>query len=280
MSSPAVLTASGVSVRRDGSTLLTAIDLEVHAGERWALLGGNGAGKSTLLAVLGARRFPTAGSVHVLGHRLGEVAVHDLWPLIGQVHSGHVPSGRLTGRQVALTGQPGTAALPLRWQPSPALVDRVDALLATLGVDRVADHPWTTLSAGERGRVLVARALVNDPPLLLLDEPASGLDLPARERLVAALDGLAREQPDRAGVLVTHHLEELPASTTHAALLRAGRLLVAGPVEQVLTDRWLSDCFDLPLSVRRESGRWVARSHPPELSASDKNAREMSLRGT
>ncbi len=277
MTTATVLSARGVTVRRDGSTLLDDVDLEVRAGERWALLGGNGAGKSTLLAVLGARRFPTAGTVHVLGHRLGGVPVHDLWPLIGQVHSGHVPSGRLTGRQVALTGQPGTAALPLRWQPSADLVARVDGLLATLGVDRVADHPWTTLSAGERGRVLVARALVNDPPLLLLDEPATGLDLPARERLVDALDELAAHRPDRATVLVTHHLEELPARTTHAVLLRGGRVLAAGPVEAVLTDRPLSTCFDLDLSVRRESGRWAARSTRVALSPAYKNGAAMSI---
>ncbi len=280
VSTATVLSAHGVGVQRDGATLLERVDLEVRAGERWALLGGNGAGKSTLLAVLGARRFPTTGTVQVLGHRLGAVAVHDLWPLIGQVHSGHVPSGRLTGRQVALTGRPGTAALPLRWRPSPDLLARVDDLLATLGVDPVAGHPWSTLSAGERGRVLVARALVNDPPLLLLDEPATGLDLPARERLVDALDDLARQQPGRASVLVTHHLEELPASTTHAVLLRGGRVLAAGPVADVLTDGPLSACFDLDLSVRRESGRWSARSNRLNLSLGDKNAMRMSIGDT
>ena len=258
--SAVVLSARGVTVRRDGATLLDDVDLEVRAGERWALLGGNGAGKTTLLALLGARRFPTRGTVDVLGHRLGRVAVHDLWPSIGQVHSGHVPSGRLTGRQVVLTGRTGTAALPLRWSPPPELLDRVAALVAALGVASVADHPWATLSAGERGRVLLARALVEDPPLLLLDEPASGLDLPARELLVDALDDLAAAHPERAGVLVTHHLEELPASTTHALLLRGGRVLAAGPVAQVLDDAPLSACFGIPLRVRREDGRWSARS--------------------
>lgn len=257
------LLARGVTVRRDGATLLQDVDLEVRPGERWALLGGNGAGKTTLLQLLGARRFPTEGVVEVLGERLGRVAVHDLWRVIGQVHSGHVPSGRLTARQVVLTGDAGTAALPLRWQPSPELQARVDALVQALGLDGVVDHAWPTLSAGERGRVLLARALVPDPQLLLLDEPATALDLPARERLVDALDALARERPERAGVLVTHHLEELPQSTTHALLLRRGRVLAAGPVAQVLTSDALSACFDLPLVVRREDGRWSARGVRP-----------------
>ncbi len=254
-----VLQARQVSVRRDGATLLSGVDVTVRAGERWALLGGNGAGKTTLLSLLSGRRFPTTGTVDVLGERLGRVAVHDLWPHIGQVTSGHVPSGRLTARQVVLTGEAGTAALPLRHRPSPRVQARVDALIATLGLGALADHPWPTLSAGERGRALVARALVNDPPLLLLDEPASGLDLPARERLVDALDDLAAAHPERAGVLVTHHLEELPSSTTHALLLRGGRVLAAGAAEDVLTGDALSACFGLPLAVRREDGRWSAR---------------------
>ena len=259
MSAPPVLVADRVGVQRDGSTLLDEVSLTVRAGERWALLGGNGAGKTTLLALLGARRFPTSGTVDVLGRRLGRVPVQEIWPHTGWVQAGHAPSGRLTGRQVVLTGASSTNALPLRWRPPAALLERADGLVRALGIASVADHPWPTLSAGERGRTLVARALVNDPPLLLFDEPATGLDLPARERLVDALDDLARERPARAAVLVTHHLEELPGSTTHAVLLRAGRVLAAGPVDEVLQDGPLSDCFAAPLSVRREDGRWTAR---------------------
>ena len=259
MSAAPVLVADRVAVRRDGSTLLDDVSLTVRAGERWALLGGNGAGKTTLLALLGARRFPTSGTVDVLGRRLGRVPVQELWPLTGWVQAGHLPTGRLTCRQVVLTGATSTNALPLRWRPDAALLARVAGLVAALGVEAVADHPWATLSAGERGRTLVARALVNDPPLLLFDEPATGLDLPARERLVDALDDLARDRPARASVLVTHHLEELPGSTTHAVLLRAGRVLAAGPVEEVLRDEPLSACFGAPLTVQRVDGRWTAR---------------------
>ncbi len=258
-----VLDARGVTLVRGDAVLLADVDVRVEAGQRWALLGGNGAGKSTLLSVLGARQFPTRGTVEVLGRRMGRTPVQELWPRIGQVHSGHVPAGRPTARQVVLTGASGTAALPLHRDPGSAsalsLGDRVDALLERLGVAALAGHAWSTLSAGERGRVLLARALVNDPPLLLLDEPASGLDLPAREALVAALDDLAALDPARASVLVTHHLEELPASTTHALLLRGGRVLAAGTVGEVLTGPLLSACFGLPLRVAQEQGRWWAR---------------------
>ena len=262
-----VLAARAVTVRRGGAVLLDGVDLTVRPGERWALLGGNGAGKTTLLAVLGARTFPTSGTVDVLGRRLGRVAVQDLWPSIGQVSGAHVPAGRLTCRQVVLTGAWSTAALPLRAAPAPDVAERVAALCVALGLERVADAPWSTLSAGERGRALVARALVNDPPLLLLDEPAAGLDLPARERLVAALDALSDTRPERAAVLVTHHVEELPARTTHALLLRRGRVLAAGPVREVLADEPMSTCFELPLRVARENGRWSARGVEPAGSA-------------
>ena len=267
-----VLQVRGATVRRGDAVLLDRVDVTVHAGERWVLLGGNGAGKSTLLALLGARAFPSEGTVEVFGRRLGRVAVQALWPAIGQVHSGHVPTGRLTARQVVLTGAYGTGALPLPpVSPTAAATgvrERVARLCADVGLDAVADRPWTTLSAGERARALVARALVNDPPLLLLDEPAAGLDLPAREALVAALDGLAAERPERAQVLVTHHLEEVPASTTSALLLRHGRVLAAGSVQEVLRDAPLSACFGVPLRVRHEDGRWTARGVPSGAGAS------------
>ena len=253
-----LLRLDGVRLVRDGAVLLDGVDLVVRPGERWALLGPNGAGKTTLLSVAGAQRHPTAGTAEVLGRRIGRVAVRDLWPQVGHVLGRHRPAGRLTVRQVVLTGATGTTALPLRGVPD---VD-VTPLLELLGVAGLADRPWEVLSNGEQRRTLVARALVPDPPLLLLDEPAAGLDLPARELLVGALDRLAAEHPERGSVLVTHNLEELPASTTHALLLRAGRAVAGGPVERVLADAPLSEAFGLPLRVRREDGRWSARSVP------------------
>ena len=199
----------------------------------------------------GATRHPTSGTAEVLGRALGRVDVRDLWPLVGHVHGRHRPAGRATLRRVVLTGAHGTTALPLRWAPDDALTARVDGLLADLRVAALAERPWDVLSNGEQRRALVARALVPDPPLLLLDEPAAGLDLPGREALVDALDALARAQPERASVLVTHHLEELPATTTHALLLRGGRTVAAGPVGDVLTAGPLSEAFGLPLRVGR-----------------------------
>ncbi len=251
----ALLRVDGVRLVRDGAVLLDDVDLEVRAGERWALLGPNGAGKTTLLSLAAATRHPTSGRVEVLGKALGTVDVRDLWPHVGHVLGRFRPSGRLTVRQVVLTGATGTTALPLRGAPD---VD-VAPLLGLVGLTALADRTWDTLSNGEQRRTLVARALVPDPPLLLLDEPAAGLDLPAREQLVEALDLLAAEHPQRASVLVTHHLEELPASTTHALLLRGGRVVAGGPVEGVLTPRLLSEAFGLPLRVGREDGRWTAR---------------------
>ncbi|MCW2606737.1 MAG: transporter related protein [Frankiales bacterium] len=251
----ALLRLSRVRLVREGSVLLDDVDLLVQPGERWALLGPNGAGKTTLLSVAGAQRHPTSGTAEVLGSRLGRVDVRDLWPRVGHVAGRHRPAGRLTVREVVLTGATGTTALPVRGVPD---VD-VGPLLHLVGMAALADRLWDTLSNGEQRRALVARALVPDPPLLLLDEPAAGLDLPGRELLVDALDALAREHPRRASVLVTHHLEELPASTTHALLLRAGRTVVAGPVEEALTDGPLSEAFGLPLRVGREDGRWTAR---------------------
>ncbi|MCU1693877.1 MAG: transporter ATP-binding protein [Frankiales bacterium] len=256
----ALLKVEGVRLVREGAVLLDDVDMEVRDGERWALLGPNGAGKTTLLSLAAATRHPTSGRVEVLGQQLGRVDVRDLWPSVGHVLGRFRPSGRPTVRTLVLTGATGTTALPLRWVPPASTVARVAQLMAALGVDALADRTWDTLSNGEQRRALIARALVPDPPLLLLDEPAAGLDLPAREQLVDALDVLAAQQPDRASVLVTHHLEELPGSTTHALLLRDGRVVAGGPVEQVLTQELLSEAFRLPLRVAREDGRWSARS--------------------
>ena len=255
----ALLRLVGVRLVRDDAVLLDGVDLTVAPGERWALLGPNGAGKTTLLSVAGALRHPTSGTAEVLGRALGRVDVRDLWSQVGHVHGRFRPPGRATVRRVVLTGAHGTTALPLRWSPDDALQARVDALLADLRIAPLADRAWDVLSNGEQRRALVARALVPDPPLLLLDEPAAGLDLPGREALVDALDVLARREPARAGVLVTHHLEELPATTTHALLLRAGRTVASGPVEDVLTAGPLSEAFAMGLRVGREQGRWSAR---------------------
>jgi iron complex transport system ATP-binding protein len=244
-------------LRRDGNAILRGVDLMVRDGERWALLGRNGCGKTTLLSLAGAREHPTTGTVDVLGHRLGRVDIfRDLWPRIGQVVGRHKPSGRLSSGQVVLTGITGTNGLRLRWSPTPAHHEAVARSLADVGISDLADRPWEVLSNGEQRRTLLARALVRQPDLLLLDEPAAGLDLPAREHLIEALDGV---RPGLTSVLVTHHVEEIPATTTHAALMADGRILARGRASDVLTSEGLSDCFAMPLVVEERDGRFSAR---------------------
>ncbi|WP_298227009.1 ATP-binding cassette domain-containing protein [Gryllotalpicola sp.] len=259
-----VLRLSGVDVIRDERPILAGVDLEVRQGEHWALIGANGAGKSTMLALLAAQQFPSAGTVTVLGMTLGRVELRGLRSRIGHVDPRHRLMNPLTVREVVWTGGTGGAELPMRWSPSDAERERADWLIGVVGLRRLADKPWPTLSQGERGRTLVARALQSDPEILLLDEPTTGLDIPAREGLLDILDQLRAEHPALASVLVTHHLEDLPASTSHAALLREGAITASGAVDRVLTSANLSAALDYPLIVARVGGRWSVRSgrHP------------------
>ena len=243
--------------------LLSDVSCSVGAGEQWAVLGPNGAGKSTLLDIAAGMRHPSRGAVRILGETVGHVDLRAL-----REHIGHVDvrteerlSPRHTALDVALTGATGTIQV-LRERLTAAHRRRAAILLAQFGCSRIADHAFSSCSQGERRRVLLARAMMLAPPLLLLDEPADGLDLPGREALLAALASLADEQPSPAVVTVTHHLEELPASTTHALLLRAGRVLASGPAADVLSDEPLSDCFGVAVQVSRHGGRWTARATP------------------
>jgi len=257
----AVLELIDVTYRRERKEILHGISFTVRAGEHWALLGPNGAGKSTILGFCGAVTHPTTGAVHVLGEQLGRVELQLLRRAIGHVNPRHPLRSPLTIREVVLSGVTGTIELPLRWKPADEEADRAEALMKTLGLAGKADDRWPTLSQGERGRTLIARALICDPELLLLDEPATGLDLAAREQLLETIDLLDASHPGTASVLVTHHLEELPATTTHALLLAAGRVVAAGPVSQVLTAEHVSAAFDYPIEVSRaEDGRWSARA--------------------
>ncbi|RKT88119.1 iron complex transport system ATP-binding protein [Saccharopolyspora antimicrobica] len=255
-----VLHADDVDVVRDGNHLLRSVSLQVHPGQHWALLGANGAGKTTLLNLLGAINHPTRGSVTVLGHRLGRVDMRQLRSYVGHINPRHPLRSPLRVRDVVLTGVTNTTELVPRWQPTPQQADQADRLISTLGMSEKAQARWETLSQGERGRTLIARALMPVPRLLLLDEPATGLDLAAREQLLTSLDDLRAEHPQLATVLVTHHLEELPASTTHAMLLRDGQCLASGEVDEVITTDHISKCFDHPVRITRTDGRWHARA--------------------
>ncbi|MFJ4679861.1 MULTISPECIES: ABC transporter ATP-binding protein [unclassified Kitasatospora] len=257
---PALLEAAAVDVVRGGQYLLRDVSLTVRAGEHWAVLGANGAGKSTLLSLLGAVEHPTAGTVKVLGRQLGRVDVRELRAHLGHVNPRHPLRSPLTVRQVVLTGTTQTIEPDLWHQPTAEQLDHAEELIRTLGVAHRAESPWTTLSQGERGRVLIARALMPEPRLLLLDEPATGLDLTAREQLLESLDELRSRYPELASVLVTHHLEELPGTTSHALLLRDGLTTAAGPATEVLTTGLVSECFRHPIRITRSEGRWSART--------------------
>ncbi|MDI3404417.1 ABC transporter ATP-binding protein [Streptomyces cavernicola] len=255
-----LLRATDVSVVRDGRALLDGVSLTVRAGEHWALLGANGAGKTTLLRLLGALAHPTRGAVELLGHRIGRVDLRELRALVGHVDPRHPLRSPLRVREVVLTGLTGSVEPVPRRSVSAEQLAYADGLLELLGVADRADARWPQLSQGERGRVLIARALLPRPRLLLLDEPATGLDVPGRERLLEGLDALRSADPGLATVLVTHHLEELPEGTSHALLLRGGRTLARGPVDEVLTGDGVSACFGLPMVLTRTEGRWHVRA--------------------
>ncbi|MEU3986167.1 ATP-binding cassette domain-containing protein [Streptomyces sp. NPDC026672] len=260
----AVVALREVHVRRhtSGQAILTDVDWTVRPGEHWALLGANGAGKTTLLRLLGAQMHPTSGTVEVLGCRLGRVDVRELRARIGQVSSAQRVPQDLTAHAVVLTGHSGTVQ-PLWRTYDDAVRLRARDLLAELDVKELADRPFGVCSGGQRARVLIARALMADPALLLLDEPFNALDLPSREDLVEALRRLAEGRPELATVTVTHHLEELSPAVGHTLLLREGRVLARGPVEETLTGPWLTSCFGRPITVVRHEGRWAAYSARP-----------------
>lgn len=263
MSDSALLRVEGVDFVRDGNQILRSMALTVRAGEHWALLGPNGAGKTTLLKMLGAFEHPTRGTVEVLGHRLGRVDMRALRTAIGHVDPRHSPRTPLSVRDTVLTGLTNTAVLVPRWKPTPENLAEADRLIDLMGLSHRRNAEWPILSQGERGRALIARALMPSPRLLLLDEPATGLDLAGREHLLERIDRLQHTHPDLASVLVTHHLEELPPGTTHAMLLRDGRTLAAGPVDEVITTDLISACFDYPVRITRSERRWSVRPAQP-----------------
>ncbi len=245
-------------------TLLEGIRWDVCAGEHWALLGPNGAGKTTLLTLAGAVEFPSRGTVEILGETMGRTDVPRLREGIGFVdaRAGHRFAPMLSVRQVVRTG--ATATIGYFEERLTGLdVDRADTLLGLFRLGALAERRFADCSQGERKRALIARALVARPHLLLLDEPGAGLDLPGREILLGALSRLAGDDPRLATVLTTHHLEELPASTTHALLLREGRVVASGRADEVLRSEPASACFGLPVEVTRVDGRWAARTASP-----------------
>ncbi|MGK5498580.1 ABC transporter ATP-binding protein [Streptomyces sp. URMC 125] len=258
-----VLELVDVSVVREGRALVEDVSWSVKEGERWVILGPNGAGKTTLLNVASSYLFPSSGTVTVLGERLGTVDVFELRPRIGMAGSAladKLPRSQ-TVLQTVLTAAYGMTA---GWREHYDAVDqnRALAFLDRLGMSAYLDRKFGTLSEGERKRTQIARAMMTDPELLLLDEPAAGLDLGGREDLVRRLGRLARDPYAPSMIMVTHHVEEIPPGFTHVLMIRQGRVLTAGPVETELTSANLSRCFGLPLVVEHNAGRWTAQGLP------------------
>ncbi|MEV4901365.1 ABC transporter ATP-binding protein [Citricoccus sp. NPDC055426] len=250
---------AGVGVRRGTKELLKDVSWQVREGERWIIMGPNGAGKSTLLQVASTRMHPTTGMVGILDEVLGAVDVFELRPRIGL--SSAALAQQLPGQETVLDAvQTASWGVMGRWRENydPVDEERARTLIWQWGLRGAEDRRFGTLSEGERKRVLVARALMADPELLLLDEPAAGLDLAGRETLVRALTRLAADPAAPALVLVTHHVEEVPPGFTHALLMRQGGVVAAGPLAETLTEDHLSAAFGLPLKVTVTDGRYTA----------------------
>jgi len=257
-----LLTMSGVSVwTAEGAHLLHDISWRIQPGEQWAMLGPNGAGKSTLLGIAGATRHPSAGAVTLLGGTFGSCDMRALRAQVGMVEPTPRLLDWLTTEDVVVSGL--TQTIRPHWERvGPVETARMNELLHLFGCAHLAQREIRTCSQGERQRLRIVRALMPEPRLLLLDEPATGLDLPAREALLAALTALTLSHPCLATVTVSHHLEDLSPTTTHALLLRAGRAVAQGPIEAVLTPALISDCFGIDVVIQREGGRWFARAAP------------------
>jgi len=257
----AVVELAGVSIVRNGSTLINNIYWEIDESDRWVVIGPNGAGKTTLLQVISAQIHPSSGVAGLLGEVLGTVDVFELRPRIGLTSAAlaeRIPRGERVHDVVVSASY----AVVGRWREEYDELDheRAAELLAQLRIERLANRTFGTLSEGERKRVQIARALMTDPELLLLDEPAAGLDLAGRESLVTTLGELAQDQYAPASVLVTHHVEEIPNGITHAMLLKAGEIVAAGPLRETLTADNLTKTFEVELSLIEADGRWTARA--------------------
>jgi iron complex transport system ATP-binding protein len=249
----------GVTKIVDERPIVRDVDWTVMPGERWAVLGRNGCGKTTLLRIASLYLHPTSGTVTVLGNTLGRCDVRRVRERIGWSSASFADMLRpaLTAVEIVMTAR--YAALEPWWhQYDDADREHATSLLERVGIAHLAARQFGTLSSGERQRVLLARTLMNDPGIVLLDEPTAALDLVGREELVATLDALALDPSTPPVVMVTHHVEEIPASFTHALLMRQGAVTAQGPVDDVVTESNLRACYDLPLRLERRDGRWLA----------------------
>ena len=259
--SPPALCFDGVDLVRGEGLVLDGVDWTVRSGERWAVLGPNGAGKTSLLQLASGYLHPTRGTVDVLGRRLGHVDVRQLRQRIGMVSAAvtRMLLPRVAAVDVVMAGR--YAHLEPWWHDYTDEDRRHAAeLLGRAGFAHIAERAFGVLSEGERQQVLLARSLMAHPELLLLDEPAAGLDVGGRERLVARLAQLAGDPSAPPTVLVTHHVEEIPTHFTHVLLLREGRVETSGLLARALTSNTLSACFGLALELTGHEGRWSCRA--------------------
>lgn len=256
-----ILELSEISVRRGDKTILGPLNWQVLEGQRWVVLGPNGAGKTTLLQICASLIHPTSGEAKILGENLGRIDVFELRTRIGLTSSSlmeNLPSDELV-MNVVLTA---AYAMLGRWQENYDLWDesRAMALLTALGVRELGNRTYSSLSDGEKKRVQIARSLMADPELLLLDEPASSLDLGGREDLLRRITAFASDPLAPATVIVTHHIEEIPIGTSHALLLKDGLIIAQGEIYSVITDANLSQAYGIAISVQNEAGRFFARA--------------------
>jgi iron complex transport system ATP-binding protein len=253
-----------VDLYRMRTQVLAGVNWQVDAGDRWAVLGPNGSGKTTLVQLASGYLHPTRGRVEILGHRLGRVDVRALREQIATVSAGvsRMILPGLAAREVVVSARRG--ALEPWWHTySEAEWGQAEELLATAGFAQITERAFGVLSEGERQQVMLARALMSEPRLLLLDEPCAGLDMGGRERFLSSLGGLAKDPAAPPVVLVTHHVEEIPEGFTHILLLRDGGVIAAGPIVSTLSAENLSACFGLPLELRNYDHRWTSRAARP-----------------
>ena len=259
----------GVTVMKAGNELISQVDWQVEPGERWVLFGPNGAGKTTLLQVVSTYQFPVRGTATILGERMGRTDVRRLRPRIGYV--GPAPASLvrryLPCRDIVVTGR-HAAFVDTRWHHyTEADWEFADRQMDLMGVAEMADREFATLSNGEMKRVLIARALMSRPDLLLLDEPGTGLDLGARERLIASLSGMAGHEGRLTVILVTHHVEEIPPGFDRMLILSEGRVITAGSISEALTSETLTAIYGVPLMVHSTNGRYRATGLYPAGTA-------------
>ena len=250
-----------VVVRREGRNIVDHVTWNVTADQRWVILGPNGAGKTTLLQLADTLMHPTSGTVTILGETLGRTDVFEVRPRIGFASS--AMARRVPNDETVLNAVMTAAYSVLgRWNEEYEDIDERRALrvLGDWRLDHLADRTFGTLSDGEQKRVQIARAVMTDPELLLLDEPTASLDLGAREELLGLLGGYASAPTTPAMVMVTHHVEEIPPGFTHVLLMREGAVVASGPIEEALTAETLSETFGLPIALSSSEGRYAARA--------------------